>query len=121
MNDLLGNPSLVVILGVLAPVAISALKRPDWPQWAKQALAIGVSVAVGLAAVALRVEASEVSWGVDTVVGHVATVLLVAQAVYWFLLSGEPKPGAAPAVRLNGWLEQLGTKPPALEPPEVKP
>lgn len=104
MNDLIGNPSLVVILGVLAPFVISALKRPGWPTWAKQLLAIGVSLAVGVAAVALRVEASAVSWTFDVIVGHVATVLLVAEAAYHFLL----KDSTSPAGTLNAKLEQLG-------------
>lgn len=91
---------------LLAPYVTSALKRPDWPTAAKQALAMGVSVAVGVAAVAMRVAGEETDWSLDVVVGHVATVFAASQLIYHWLLDG----AKTPAGRLNERLEALGTK-----------
>lgn len=106
MNDILGNPSLLVIAGVIAPFVISALKNPRWSDWAKHLLTIGVSLALGLAALALRVEADSARWGVETVMGYSATVLTIAYGVYQFLLKG----AGTPAAKLNAKLEGVGTK-----------
>lgn len=107
MSDLLGNPSLVVILGILAPFVISALKRPDWPSWAKQALSMGVALVVGVLAVALRVEADATEWTLEVIVGHVGAAAVIAQGVYAFFLKGSGSPAGA----LNARLEALGAKP----------
>lgn len=114
MSDLIGNPSLVVILGIIAPFVISTLKRGDWPAWAKQLLAMGVALAIGLAAVALRVEADATEWSVDVIVGHCAAVFVIAQGVYNFLL----KDSTSPAGALNAKLEAVGDPAPRPEPPE---
>lgn len=124
MEDVLGNPALVALFGVVSLFLTSLLKRREWPADVKQGLALAVAVVFGVLAVAIRVEGEEVSWTVSVVVGHVAAVAVIAQGLYLLLINGSTgAAGSSPLVRLDAWLTDIGSKPPTTtaKSQEVKP
>lgn len=122
MEDALGNPSLVVLFGIVSLLVTSLMKRADWPSWGKQLLALGVALVFGLVAVALRVEGEGTDWTLAVVIGHISAVAVVAQLLYLLLINGSRGRGS-PLVIVNEWLTAIGSKPAPTptDAPEVKP
>lgn len=103
MENILSNPSLLVLFGLIAPFLISVLKNPAWPNWVKMALTYLVVGAFGFGDVALRENLGDVHWSLNVIVAHVAVVATVAHGLYQLILKDTP---------LNDTLEAVGTPSP---------
>jgi hypothetical protein len=106
--DTLTNPILVLIFGIVAPLVVALLKRPDWPQWGSRIVALVVALIFGVVSVAVDAATSGDKVTAQLIFAHFAVIATLAEALYGFLLNGSG---------LNTKLELLGTGTAALTPP----
>ena len=77
-----------VVIGVIAPWIIAVINRPAWSPTTRSAVAVVVSVLLGLGVCAA---AGTFDAGLVDVLGTCATVLATSQAVYGRLFAGSQR------------------------------
>jgi hypothetical protein len=80
------NPEgLAAIVGIFMPVVVSLVKRPEWPNWAKLAVAVLVSLGVG-AASSLVSSQADIKADPEVILEAGAAAFTAATVVYkaWF-------------------------------------
>jgi hypothetical protein len=107
MEAALGNPSLLILFGVVATLFTSLIKR-GWPPWLNAIVAYAISITFGAAAVVLRAQAGNQALTFEAFLGHLAAVAVIAQVTYSTLMNGSSPLGWPLTVRLNEWLEGIG-------------
>lgn len=80
----MNNPdALAYILGIIMPIVISALKRPDWSRTAKIALAVIVSIVAGFFSAWVS---NDLVFSGNRAMANAAVVFAEASTVYTMLL-----------------------------------
>ena len=123
METILGSPALIILVGAIAPFLVALARSPTWPRWAVQTVVLIVAVVLGVTVLWVRIDAGEadVGWSAETVIGHAATVAVVGQAFYAYVLArakGE-RPNdksASPLARLYAKAESVGVGSPGASP-----